>query len=292
MAAYMATRGNDCHCRHRHAPVVSAQRTTVRPRTRRRPNVARDESRSDPLSPAPARLRPTASTSPESSALACRLGAAARLSAVPAAVVQPDGDAPGHRGLPGRPAGPGEAADRVRGADRPARRGRARAVGGLYGGVLADRVDGRLLAVRTEIGMAITAALELTRVSCAPNFRGPTYRGGGPASWRPSPRPSTAGPVALAGMTGMQHLRKLFSRASVNVVQLDHGQCTDDVAEPNGNYYTDVVQLLAWKVPVGRGRSRLGVLHCAGSGGNRAATRFRVAAGGDGAARPDEAGQL
>jgi hypothetical protein len=50
--------------------------------------------------------------------------------------------------------------------------------------------------------------------------------------------------VALAGMTGMQHLRKLLSRASFNVVQLDHGQYTDNTtAEPNGSDYTDVVQL-------------------------------------------------
>ena len=49
--------------------------------------------------------------------------------------------------------------------------------------------------------------------------------------------------VALAGMTAMQHLRKLLSRASFNVVQLDHSQYTDDVAEPNGSDYSDVVQL-------------------------------------------------
>jgi uncharacterized membrane protein len=48
--------------------------------------------------------------------------------------------------------------------------------------------------------------------------------------------------VALAGMTGMQHLRKLLSRASFNVMQLDHSQYTD-VTEPNGNDYADVVQL-------------------------------------------------
>ena len=49
--------------------------------------------------------------------------------------------------------------------------------------------------------------------------------------------------VALAGMTGMQQLRKLLSRASFNVVQLDPRQYTEDIAEPNGNHYTDVVQL-------------------------------------------------
>jgi uncharacterized membrane protein len=49
--------------------------------------------------------------------------------------------------------------------------------------------------------------------------------------------------VALAGMTGMRHLRKLLSRASFNVVQLDHRQYTDDSAEPNGSDDTDVVQL-------------------------------------------------
>jgi hypothetical protein len=49
--------------------------------------------------------------------------------------------------------------------------------------------------------------------------------------------------VGLAGITGMQHVRKLLSRAGFNVVQLDHGQFTDDIAEPNGRDYTDVVQL-------------------------------------------------
>jgi len=49
--------------------------------------------------------------------------------------------------------------------------------------------------------------------------------------------------VVLAGMTGMQHLRKLLSRASFNVVQQDGRQYADDIAEPNGSGYTDVVQL-------------------------------------------------
>jgi uncharacterized membrane protein len=49
--------------------------------------------------------------------------------------------------------------------------------------------------------------------------------------------------VALAGMTGKRHLRKLLSRASLTIGQLDHGQSTDDIAEPNRSDYTDVVQL-------------------------------------------------
>jgi uncharacterized membrane protein YdjX (TVP38/TMEM64 family) len=49
--------------------------------------------------------------------------------------------------------------------------------------------------------------------------------------------------VAIAGMTGMQHLRKVLSRASLNVVQLDHQQYTDDMAEPDGSDHTDVVHL-------------------------------------------------
>jgi uncharacterized membrane protein len=48
--------------------------------------------------------------------------------------------------------------------------------------------------------------------------------------------------VALAGMTGMRRLRKLLSRASFHVVQLDHSQYTD-VAERNRSDYADVVQL-------------------------------------------------
>jgi uncharacterized membrane protein YdjX (TVP38/TMEM64 family) len=47
--------------------------------------------------------------------------------------------------------------------------------------------------------------------------------------------------VALAGMTGMRHVRKLF-RGSFHVVQLDGRQYTD-VAEPQGSDYTDIVQL-------------------------------------------------
>lgn len=49
--------------------------------------------------------------------------------------------------------------------------------------------------------------------------------------------------VALASITGMHHLRKLLARASFNVVQLDPRQYTDDIAEPNGSDYADVVQL-------------------------------------------------
>jgi len=42
---------------------------------------------------------------------------------------------------------------------------------------------------------------------------------------------------------GTYQLRKLLSRASFNVVQLDHSQYTDDIAEPNGSDYSDVVRL-------------------------------------------------
>jgi uncharacterized membrane protein len=49
--------------------------------------------------------------------------------------------------------------------------------------------------------------------------------------------------VAIAGMTGMHQLRKLVSRASLNVVRLDHNQYTDDIAEPDGSSHSDVVQL-------------------------------------------------
>ena len=48
--------------------------------------------------------------------------------------------------------------------------------------------------------------------------------------------------VAVAGMSGMRHLRKLVSGHSFRLVQLDGGQYTD-VAEPEGSAYTDVVQL-------------------------------------------------
>jgi uncharacterized membrane protein YdjX (TVP38/TMEM64 family) len=48
--------------------------------------------------------------------------------------------------------------------------------------------------------------------------------------------------VALAGMNGMRHLRKLLSGDSVRVVRLDGSQDTD-VAEPAGRHYTNLVQL-------------------------------------------------
>ena len=48
--------------------------------------------------------------------------------------------------------------------------------------------------------------------------------------------------VALAGMGGMRHLRKLVSESNFRLVRLDDSQYTD-VAEPGGNDYTNVVQL-------------------------------------------------
>ena len=48
--------------------------------------------------------------------------------------------------------------------------------------------------------------------------------------------------VAVAGMSGMRHLRKLVAGHSFRVVRLDGSQYTD-VAEPEGSDYTDVVQL-------------------------------------------------
>jgi len=48
--------------------------------------------------------------------------------------------------------------------------------------------------------------------------------------------------VALAGMSGMRHLRKLLSERSFRVVRLTGSQYTD-VAEPGGSDYTNLVQL-------------------------------------------------
>jgi uncharacterized membrane protein YdjX (TVP38/TMEM64 family) len=48
--------------------------------------------------------------------------------------------------------------------------------------------------------------------------------------------------VAVAGMSGMRHLRKLVSGRSFRAVQLDDHQYTD-VAEPEGSDYTNVVRL-------------------------------------------------
>ena len=48
--------------------------------------------------------------------------------------------------------------------------------------------------------------------------------------------------VALAGMSGMRHLRKLLAGGSLRVVQLDSSQYAD-VAEPQGSDYATVVRL-------------------------------------------------
>jgi hypothetical protein len=48
--------------------------------------------------------------------------------------------------------------------------------------------------------------------------------------------------VALAGMSGLHHLRKLLSGSSVRVVQLDGSQYTD-IPEPEGGEYANVVRL-------------------------------------------------
>jgi len=48
--------------------------------------------------------------------------------------------------------------------------------------------------------------------------------------------------VALAGMSGMRHLRKLLSGGSVRVLRVDGSQYTD-VAEPAGSDYANVLEL-------------------------------------------------
>jgi hypothetical protein len=48
--------------------------------------------------------------------------------------------------------------------------------------------------------------------------------------------------VALAGVSGMRHLRKVLSGGSFRVVQLDGSQYAD-VAEPQDGGYADVVRL-------------------------------------------------
>jgi hypothetical protein len=48
--------------------------------------------------------------------------------------------------------------------------------------------------------------------------------------------------VALAGMSGMRHLRKLVSGSGFRLVQPDGSQYTD-AAEPDGSDYTNVVHL-------------------------------------------------
>jgi uncharacterized membrane protein YdjX (TVP38/TMEM64 family) len=47
--------------------------------------------------------------------------------------------------------------------------------------------------------------------------------------------------VAVAGMSGMRHLRKLVSERTFRVVRLDGSQYTD--AEPEGGHHNNVMQL-------------------------------------------------
>ena len=52
--------------------------------------------------------------------------------------------------------------------------------------------------------------------------------------------------VALAGMSGTRHLRKLLTRGSFRVVPLDgqqYANVAEPVTEPEGSDYTNVVQL-------------------------------------------------
>jgi len=54
---------------------------------------------------------------------------------------------------------------------------------------------------------------------------------------------AAAAAVALAGMSGMRHLRKLFSSGTFPVVRLDRSEYTD-AAEPDENsQYTNLLQL-------------------------------------------------
>ena len=53
---------------------------------------------------------------------------------------------------------------------------------------------------------------------------------------------AAAAAVALAGVSGMRHLRKLVSESSFRLVPLDGSQYTD-VEEPGAGDYTNVVQL-------------------------------------------------
>ena len=48
--------------------------------------------------------------------------------------------------------------------------------------------------------------------------------------------------VAVAGMSGMRHLRKLISGRSFRVVRVDGSQYTD-VAEPESSHHNNVMQL-------------------------------------------------
>jgi uncharacterized membrane protein YdjX (TVP38/TMEM64 family) len=53
---------------------------------------------------------------------------------------------------------------------------------------------------------------------------------------------AAAAAVALAGVSGMRHLRKLLTGGGFRVVRLDAGQYSD-VAEPEGSDYTNVLEL-------------------------------------------------
>jgi len=108
---------------------------------------------------------------------------------------------------------------------------------GWYAERTPDRSAKAMIAV-TLLALLLVAAVPVALLAAVMMMLG--YVAGGLALFGSVLAAAIA--VALAGMNGMRHLRKLLSGGSFRVVRLDGSQYTD-VAEPEGRHYTNLVQL-------------------------------------------------
>jgi hypothetical protein len=110
---------------------------------------------------------------------------------------------------------------------------------GWYAERTPDRPAKAMIAV-TLLALLLVAAVPVALLA-AVVMMGLGYVVGGLALFGGSVL-AAAVTVALAGMSGIRHLRKLLSGGSFGAVRLNGSQYTD-VAEPEGSAYSDVVQL-------------------------------------------------
>ena len=110
---------------------------------------------------------------------------------------------------------------------------------GSYGDPMPNRSAKAVIAV-TLLALLLVAAVPVALLAAVVMMM-LGYVAGGLALFGSSVL-AAAIAVALAGMSGMRHLRKLLSGDSFRVVRLDGSQYTD-VAEPEGSDYTNLVQL-------------------------------------------------
>jgi hypothetical protein len=110
---------------------------------------------------------------------------------------------------------------------------------GWYAGRMPDRSAKAMIAL-TLVALLLVAAVPVALLA-AVVMMVLGYVAGGLALFGGSVL-AAAIAVALAGMSGVRHLRKLLSVDSFRVVRLNSSQYTD-VAEPEDSDYTNLVQL-------------------------------------------------